>query len=92
MKKLLKSGICRSMNSARVHCSPWKSQQMRLLFINSAWTVAALLPETRENQKKKEKENAELQSANAIISIQTGTKLTCRIVFAHGGRLVFEWL
>ena len=28
---------------------------MRLLFINSAWTVAALIPEMRENQKKKEK-------------------------------------
>ena len=29
MKKLLKSEICRSVNSARMHCSPWKSQQMR---------------------------------------------------------------
>ena len=29
MKKLLKSGICGSMNNARVHCSPWKSQQVR---------------------------------------------------------------
>ena len=29
MKKLLKSGICGSMNSAHVHCSSWKSQQMR---------------------------------------------------------------
>ena len=28
MKKLLKSEICRSVNSARMHCSPWKSQQM----------------------------------------------------------------
>ena len=45
-----------------------------------------------KKEKKKKKENVELQNANAIISIQTGTKLTCRIVFAHGGRLVFEWL
>ena len=29
MKKLLKSGICGSMNSAHVHCLSWKSQQMR---------------------------------------------------------------
>ena len=29
MKKLLKSGICGSVNSAQVHCSPWKSQQMQ---------------------------------------------------------------
>ena len=29
MKKLLKSGICGFMNSARMHCSLWKSQQVR---------------------------------------------------------------
>ena len=29
MKKLLKSGICESVNSARMHCSLWKSQQVR---------------------------------------------------------------
>ena len=28
MKKLLKSEICESVNSARMHCSLWKSQQM----------------------------------------------------------------
>ena len=28
MKKLLKSGICGSANSARMHCSLWKSQQV----------------------------------------------------------------
>ena len=43
-----------------------------------SWTVAALLPETRENKKKKKgkkNENAELQNANTntIIFIQTGT-------------------
>ena len=30
MKKLLKSEICGSMNSARMHCSLTKSQQVRL--------------------------------------------------------------
>ena len=29
MKKLLKSEICGFVNSVRVHCSPWKSQQIR---------------------------------------------------------------
>ena len=29
MKKLLKSGICGSVNSARMHCSPWNSQLLR---------------------------------------------------------------
>ena len=29
MKKLLKSGICGSVNSARMHCSPRKSQLLR---------------------------------------------------------------
>ena len=28
-KKLLKSGICGSVNGIQVQCSPWKSQQMR---------------------------------------------------------------
>ena len=30
MKKLLKSGICGSVNSARMHCLLWKSQQVRV--------------------------------------------------------------
>ena len=30
MKKLLKSEVCRSVNSARVHCSQEKSQQLWL--------------------------------------------------------------
>ena len=28
MKKLLKSGICRSINSTQIYCLPWKSQQI----------------------------------------------------------------
>ena len=30
MKKLLRNGICGSVNSAQIHCSSWKSQQMRV--------------------------------------------------------------
>ena len=38
--------------------------------------IAALLPETSENQKKeKKKENAKLQNSNAIISVQIDTML-----------------
>ena len=37
--------------------------------------IAALLPETSENQKKKKKENAKLQNSNAIISVQIVTML-----------------
>ena len=74
MKKLLKSRIYGSVNSARMHCSHWKSQQMQLLFMNSVWIVATLLLETRKKKKKK-KENAELQNANAIISIQPALKI-----------------
>ena len=29
MKKLLKNGICGSVNSAQIHCLMWKSQQVR---------------------------------------------------------------
>ena len=29
MKKLLKNGICGSVNSARIYYSQWKSQQMQ---------------------------------------------------------------
>ena len=28
-EKVVESGICGSVNSTQVHCSPWKSQQMR---------------------------------------------------------------
>ena len=40
MKKLLKSEICRSVNSAWMYCSPWKSQYLQLLF-NEQWAEAA---------------------------------------------------
>ena len=29
MKNLLKNGFCGSVNNARMHCSLWKSQQVR---------------------------------------------------------------
>ena len=52
MKKLLKSGICGSVNSARMHCSPWKSQPLRLLFNEQCMNSRRITPETRENKNK----------------------------------------
>ena len=55
MKKLLKSEVCGSVNSTRdpLMCWKWlKSQNFRLLFMHSTWTVA-LSPISREKKKKK---------------------------------------
>ena len=58
MKKLLKSGICGSMNNARVHCSPWKSQQMQ----------------AKKKKKKKKGKTRKKQNVDVISWIQTCTK------------------
>ena len=55
MKKLLKSAICGSVNSARMHCSPWKSQPLRLLFNEQCMNSRRITPETRENKNKNKK-------------------------------------
>ena len=52
MKKLLKSAICGYVNSARMHCSPWKSQPLRLLFNEQCMNSRRITPETRENKNK----------------------------------------
>ena len=52
MKKLLKSEICGSVNSAQMHCSPWKSQHLRLLFNEQCMNNSHITPETREKKKK----------------------------------------
>ena len=51
MKKLLKSNICGSVNSARIHYSRLKSQHLQLLFINSNHKP----PEMHAKKKKKGK-------------------------------------
>ena len=53
MKKLLKSGICGFVNSARMHCSPWKSQPLRLLFNEQCMNSSRITPETCEKKRKK---------------------------------------
>ena len=52
MKKLLKSDICGSVNSARMYYSQLKSQHLQLLFMNSSHKP----PEMRAKKKKKKKE------------------------------------
>ena len=56
MKKLLKSEICESREQCTGPTDMLKSQILRLLFMNSAWTVAITVLfayETCEKQKKK---------------------------------------
>ena len=48
MKKLLKSDICRSVNSAQMHYSRLKSQHLQLLFMNNSRKP----PETRAKKKR----------------------------------------
>ena len=63
MKKLLKSGICGSVNSARMHCSPWKSQHLRLLFKEQYMNSSRITPEMCEKKgKKKEKREQNVNS------------------------------
>ena len=68
MKKLLKSGICGSVNSARMHCLPWKSQPLQLLFNEQCTNSSCITPETcGKKKKKKEKErNVKLQTQTQL--------------------------
>ena len=66
LKKLLKSEICGSVISAWVQCSPWKSQHLRLLFINSA-----LLQKCVKKKKKKGTFTACNYSVDPIPKTQT---------------------
>ena len=55
MKKLLKSGICGSMNSAQMHCLLWKSQHWWLLFNEQCINSSHVTPNCMEKKKKKER-------------------------------------
>ena len=54
MKKLLKSGICGSMNSTLMHCLLQKSQHLRLLF-NKQYMNSNHVSPKRVKKKKKNK-------------------------------------
>ena len=53
MKKLLKSGICGSMNSTLMHCLLRKSQHLRLLFIEQYMNSNRVTPKRVKKKKKK---------------------------------------
>ena len=80
MKKLLKSAICGSVNSARMHCSPWKSQPLRLLFNEQCMNSRRITPETRENKnknktKKKQQKKKRKKKKEQNVKLQTQTRL-----------------
>ena len=82
MKKLLKSAICGYVNSARMHCSPWKSQPLRLLFNEQCMNSRRITPETRENKNKnknkknkKTKKKKEEKKKEQNVKLQTQTRL-----------------
>ena len=78
MKKLLKNGICESVNNTRMHCSLWKSQQMR-----AEWKKII----------KKEKSAGQKPDAT-IIWIQSGTRITHFVeanVFYAAVHTCFYW-
>ena len=72
MKKLLKSGICGSMNSAQMHCSLWKSQHWRLLFNEQCINSSHVTPICMEKKKKRTKHEDYKRRCNKS-PIQTGT-------------------
>ena len=72
MKKLLKSEICGSVNSAQMHCSLWKSQHLRLLvneqYINNSRITPKLV------KKKKGMKHEDYERRRSKSPIQMGTK------------------
>ena len=86
MKKLLKSGICGSVNSARMHSSPWKSQPLRLLFNEQCMNSRHITPKTREKKikkkiKKKErkKKRTKREAANADATLAQSKRALRRL-------------
>ena len=69
MKKLLKSEIRGSMNSAQIHCSLRKVNICGYCSLNSS----RIPPKTHENKKKKKKERKEQKHSYS----QTQTQLKC---------------
>ena len=55
MKKLLKSGICGSMNSTLMHCLLQKSQHLRLLFNEQYMNSNCVSPKCVKKKKKEQK-------------------------------------
>ena len=75
MKKLLKSGICGSMNSARMHCSLWKSQYLQLLFNEQCMNSSHITPKRVKTKKKKNKKKEKKKRTKREDYTQTQQKL-----------------
>ena len=58
-EKVVESGICGSVNSARMHCLLWKSQYLRLLFNEQCMNSSRIIPKC---VKKKNAENANVNA------------------------------
>ena len=79
MKKLIKSVICGSVNSAYMHCSLQKVTAKSTIAVTVHWTVTATLQmKTREKKKKKKEQNA---TQRELSWIQTHTKYTKILTF-----------
>ena len=77
MKKLLKSGICKSVNSAQMHYSRWKSQHLRLLFNEQCINSSRITPKrVKTKPKKKKNETCSNKRRRSFSPIQTGTNVT----------------
>ena len=59
-EKVIESGICGSVDSTQVHCSPWKSQQIRAL----------------KKKRKKREEKAKNENTDAQTLKPNGYKIT----------------
>ena len=77
MKKWLKSGICGFINSARMHCSPWKSQPLQLLFNKQCINNSRTTP--KRVKKKKKERNVNSQNIDTA-SVQSKWHLVCKIL------------
>ena len=74
MKKLLKSGICESMNSTLMHCLLQKSQHLRLLFNEQYMNSNCVSPKCVKKKKKKNKNAKHKHGFKTQMWIQTYTK------------------
>ena len=68
MKKLLKSGICESINSTLMHCLLQKSQHLRLLFNEQYMNSNRVSPKRVKKKKKEQKRKTQTWVQNADVN------------------------
>ena len=80
MKKLLKSGICGSINSTLMHCLLQKSQYLQLLFNEQYMNSNRITPKCMKKKKKnKRNKNAAYETQTWVQQIQTYTIYSLKI-------------